>query len=146
MPRARTATVRKLYDPRYPISADRVLDSSALVLYFPAPNTVTGDDVLELHTHGGPAIVKATLNAIPWSADATNSRHLGHTIRYAEPGEFTKRAFYNNRLDLTQIEALGDSLAAETEQQRRLAVNGTGNELGSRYERWRSLLLYARGS
>ena len=68
-----------------------------------------------------------------------------HIIRYAEPGEFTKRAFYNNRLDLTQIEALGDSLSAETEQQRRLAVNGTTNELAVRYEKWGNVLLYARG-
>lgn len=134
-----------MYDPRYTASADRVLDSSALLLYFRAPNTVTGEDVLELHTHGGPAIVKAVLNAIPCSAGAVDSDSPTHTIRYAEPGEFTKRAFYNNRLDLTQIEALGDSLSAETEQQRRLAVNGTGNELSVRYERWRSSLLYARG-
>lgn len=122
-----------------------MLDSAALLLYFPAPNTVTGEDVLELHTHGGPAIVKAVLNVIP-SCRAANKKDLtAHTIRYAEPGEFTKRAFYNKRIDLTQIEALGDSLSAETEQQRRLAVNGTGNELTSRYEQWRNLLLYARG-
>jgi tRNA modification GTPase len=115
------------------------------LLYFRAPNTVTGEDVLELHTHGGPAVVKAVLKAIPLCARATSENHTRHTIRYAEPGEFTKRAFYNNRLDLTQIEALGDSLSAETEQQRRLAVSGTGNGLGTRYEKWRNLLLSARG-
>jgi tRNA modification GTPase len=147
LPRARTATVRKLYDPAYPSSADHILDSAALLVYFPAPNSVTGEDVLELHTHGGPAIVKAVLNAIPSSSreGPINQHSTAHTIRYAEPGEFTKRAFYNNRLDLTQIEALGDSLSAETEQQRRLAVNGTENGLGSRYEKWRNLLLCARG-
>ena len=145
MPRARTATVRKLLDPKYPNTTNHVLDAGALLLYFPAPSTVTGEDVLELHTHGGPAIVKAVLNAIPLSAGATIKHSTAHSLRYAEPGEFTKRAFYNNRLDLTQIEALGDSLSAETEQQRRLAVNGTGNELGARYDKWRKLLLYARG-
>jgi len=145
LPRARTATVRTLYDPAYPSAAHHVLDSAALVLYFPAPYTVTGEDVLELHTHGGPAIVKAVLNAIPSSVCTAKNVSTPQTIRYAEAGEFTKRAFYNNRLDLTQIEALGDSLSAETEQQRRLAVHGNGNELGSRYEKWRKLLLYARG-
>jgi tRNA modification GTPase len=122
-----------------------VLDSAALLLYFPPPNTVTGEDILEIHTHGGPAIVKAVLKAIPSSLRVLNKHSNVHTIRYAEPGEFTKRAFYNNRLDLTQIEALGDSLSAETEQQRRLAVNGTSDELTVRYEKWRNILLYARG-
>ena len=108
---------------------------------------MTGDDVLELHVHGGPAIVKAVLEAIPTCTrnflQAPSSQKSA--IRYAEPGEFTKRAFYNGRLDLTQAEALGDTLAAETEQQRRLAVNGAGGTLASRYEEWRKMLLYARG-
>ncbi|KEF51659.1 uncharacterized protein A1O9_12294 [Exophiala aquamarina CBS 119918] len=63
----------------------------------------------------------------------------------AEPGEFTKRAFYNGKLDLTQAEALGETLAAETEQQRRLAVSGADSGLAKRYEEWRTMLLYARG-
>lgn len=66
-------------------------------------------------------------------------------IRYAEPGEFTRRAFYHNRLDLTEVEALGDTLSAETEQQRQLAVRGSSNALGEQYENWRQQLLYARG-
>ncbi|KAI4139479.1 MAG: hypothetical protein LQ341_004200, partial [Variospora aurantia] len=66
-------------------------------------------------------------------------------IRYAEPGEFTRRAFQNNRLDLTQIEALGDTLAAQTEQQRRIAVRGNSSVLSQKYESWRQQLLYARG-
>lgn len=81
--------------------------------------------------------MKAVLAAIP----RTNQ----HRIRYAEPGEFTRRAFYNSRLDLTEVEALGDTLAAETEQQRQLAVRGSSNTLGERYEEWRQKLLYARG-
>ncbi|KAM3423540.1 hypothetical protein BST61_g968 [Cercospora zeina] len=66
-------------------------------------------------------------------------------IRYAEPGEFTRRAFMNSRLDLTQVESLGDTLAADTEQQRRLSVRGTTGSLVRQYEVWRQQLLYARG-
>ncbi|KIL91627.1 hypothetical protein FAVG1_05244 [Fusarium avenaceum] len=116
-----------------------VLDSEALILYFPNPKTVTGDDVLELHVHGGSATVKAVLSAIPRCSTTT------HRIRYAEPGEFTKRAFFNNRLDLAQIESLSDTLAAETEQQRRAAVRGNSGALGRQYEAWREQLLLARG-
>lgn len=115
-----------------------VLDTDALVLYFPGPKTVTGEDVLELHVHGGPATVKAVLSAIPKSTSSG-------TIRYAEQGEFTKRAFLNNRLDLAQVEALGDTLSAETEQQRRAAIRGTSGVLGKTYESWREQLLLARG-
>ncbi|MCJ1472930.1 mitochondrial splicing system protein [Lambiella insularis] len=137
----RYATLRTLFEPRG--EPRQVLDSNAIVLYFPAPKTVTGEDVLELHIHGGSAIVKAVLAAV--SKVLTAPRINSRAIRYAEPGEFTRRAFYNNRLDLTQIEALGDSLSAETEQQRRIAVAGTRNTLTERYETWRSQLLYARG-
>lgn len=113
------------------------------MLYFPSPKTVTGQDVLELHVHGGPAIVKAVLATIPKAKTSRVSSN--HVVRYAEPGEFTRRAFYNNRLDLTQIEALGDTLSAETEQQRLLAVGGATNSLAKRYEAWRQQLLHARG-
>jgi tRNA modification GTPase len=142
-PKARHATVRTLYDPTTPPTPSSVLDSGALVLYFPAPKTVTGEDLLELHVHGGTAIVRAVLAAIPRTR-TSDSLEAG-PIRYAEPGEFTRRAFANDRLDLTQVEALGDSLAATTEQQRRLSVRGTTNSLATRYESWRRLLLEARG-
>jgi tRNA modification GTPase len=141
-PKARHATVRTLYDPTAPPTPSSVLDSGALVLYFPAPKTVTGEDLLELHVHGGTAIVRAVLAAIPQTR--THDSPIG-PIRYAEPGEFTRRAFANDRLDLTQVEALGDSLAATTEQQRRLSMRGTTNSLATRYESWRRLLLEARG-
>ncbi|EXJ55112.1 hypothetical protein A1O7_08037 [Cladophialophora yegresii CBS 114405] len=143
-PKPRTATLRKLYDPSDPDHVEpRVLDTGALLLFFPAPNTVTGADVLELHVHGGPAIVRSILNAI--SKHGRSSRVRDGAIRHAEPGEFTKWAFYNGRLDLTQAEALGETLAAETEQQRRLAVSGTDGGLAKRYEEWRTMLLCARG-
>jgi tRNA modification GTPase len=135
-PKPRYASLRTLYDPS--TTSKSILDSDALVLYFPASKTVTGEDVLELHIHGGPATVKAVLSAIPKCPSK-------HTIRYAEPGEFTRRAFQNNRLDLAQVEALSDTLSAETEQQRRAAVRGNSGKLGRTYEAWRQQLLYARG-
>lgn len=138
-PKPRVAAVRALHDPAQEPTGNSVLDSGALVLYFPAPKTVTGEDVLELHVHGGPAIVKSVLAAI------SHMNRTDRLVRYAEPGEFTRRAFMNNRLDLPQIEALGDTLAADTEQQRRLAVRGTSDKLAKRYEMWRMQLLYARG-
>lgn len=141
--RPRHASLRTLYNPDHRLVTREVLDSAALILYFPGPKTVTGEDVLEFHVHGGPAIVKAVLDAVPKSIrQATGTVN---NIRYAEPGEFTRRAFYNNRLDLTQVEALGDTLSAETEQQRRLAVRGLSNTLNERYKEWIKQLLYARG-
>ncbi|KAI0517662.1 hypothetical protein F5B22DRAFT_113864 [Xylaria bambusicola] len=136
-PQPRYATVRALFLPG--TQGSEILDSAAMVLYFPGPRTVTGEDVLELHVHGGSATVKAVLSAIPKCAGAGNGR-----IRYAEPGEFTKRAFMNDRLDLAQVEALSETLAAETEQQRRAAVRGSSGSLGRTYEDWRRKLLEAR--
>ena len=108
---------------------------------------MTGEDVIEFHVHGGAALVKSVLDAIPRCTGSRSRKRAGeHShIRHAEAGEFTKRAFYNGRLDLTQAESLGDILAAETEQQRRLAIGGDGNTLAKRYEEWRKMLLYARG-
>lgn len=139
-PKPRYAVVRTLYDPEIADKA-HVLDSEAMVLYFPAPKTVTGEDILELHIHGGPATVKAVLGAIPL---CTPTGGL-HGIRYAEPGEFTKRAFLNDRLDLSQVESLSDVLDAETEQQRRAAVRGNSGVRGQIYDAWRDELLLARG-
>ena len=132
--------MRTLIHPERTAEDLNVLDSSALVLYFPAPKTVTGEDVLELHVHGGRATVKAVLAAIPECKVAG-----GRRTRYAEPGEFSKRAFLNDRLDLAQVEALGDALDAETEHQRRAAVRGNSGALGRTYESWREQLLLARG-
>ncbi len=140
-PKPRCATLRTLYEPLRIGTDAQILDSGALVLYFPAPQTATGEDVLEFHVHGGTAVVKAMLAAIPKAILEGDS----HNIRYADPGEFTRRAFYNNRLDLLQIEALGDTLSADTEQQRLLAVRGSTGILTNRYESWRQKLLLARG-
>ncbi|TLS26285.1 hypothetical protein PpBr36_04549 [Pyricularia pennisetigena] len=135
----RYATVRTLYAPEDGPGSPDVLDSGALVLYFPGPKTVTGEDVLELHTHGGRATVKSVLSAIPRCVPTAAAR-----VRYADPGEFTRRAFFNDRLDLAQVESLGDALDAETEQQRRAAVRGCSGRLGASYDDWRERLLFAR--
>ncbi|KAI3553589.1 GTP-binding protein TrmE [Colletotrichum abscissum] len=142
-PKPRYASVRTLVDGQAGEEAT-ILDSNALVLYFPGPKTVTGEDVLELHVHGGTATVKAVLAAIPRCASASESSSSS-IVRYAEPGEFTKRAFLNDRLDLAQVESLGDTLSADTEQQRRAAVRGSSGSLGRTYEAWREQLLLARG-
>ncbi|KAK3326306.1 GTP-binding protein TrmE N-terminus-domain-containing protein [Apodospora peruviana] len=140
-PKPRYAGVRTLTEPgnRKAGGDGNIVDSDALVLYFPGPKTVTGEDVLELHVHGGSATIKAVLGAIPKCTSPEG------VIRYAEPGEFTKRAFFNSRLDLAQVESLGDTLAAETEHQRRAAVRGNSGALGRTYESWREQLLLARG-
>ena len=135
-PKPRYAAVRTLTHPH---EKEKVLDAGALVLSFPAPKSATGEDVLEFHVHGGPAIVSSTLSAIGSLSSSA------YPIQYAEPGEFTRRAFYNDRLDLTQVEALGDTLSAVTEEQRRLSVQGTRSRLGDLYEEWRAMLLNARG-
>lgn len=135
----RYAAVRTLYDPASSSSAEAdILDRAAVVLYFPGPKSVTGEDVLELHVHGGPATIRAVLQAIPASQPTPGA------VRYAEPGEFTRRAFFNNRLDLAQVEALGDTLDAATEHQRRAAVRGSSGHLGRTYDGWRAMLLAAR--
>ncbi|KAH8652529.1 tRNA modification GTPase-like protein mss1 [Xylariales sp. PMI_506] len=135
LPKPRYVAVRSLYHPAS--GETNVLDSDAVVVYLPGPRTVTGEDVLELHVHGGGATVKAVLSAIP-------SCSTSGKVRYAEPGEFTRRAFFNDRLDLAQVEALSDTLSAETEQQRRAAVRGSSGSLGKTYEDWRQSLLQAR--
>ncbi|CZS97609.1 related to GTPase MSS1, mitochondrial [Rhynchosporium graminicola] len=130
LPRRRYAALRTLY---HPADEKNVLDSDAVVLRFDGPNTATGEDMLELHVHGGPATVKAVMSAI--------SEVDPEAIHAAGPGEFTRRAFDNNKLDLGQIESLGDTLSAETELQRRAALRGRSGELSRIYEEWRHSLI-----
>ncbi|TQS34164.1 hypothetical protein Golomagni_05462 [Golovinomyces magnicellulatus] len=137
LPKPRKAAVRKLFNP-----SDRniVVDSAAVIIHYPAPKSATGEDILELHIHGGPATQRAVLAAI-----STVSSDKSLLIRFAEPGEFTKRAFFNHKLEIAQVEALSDELSAETEQQRRAAVRGNHKKLNITYDRWREKLLHARG-
>jgi tRNA modification GTPase len=105
----------------------------ALALWFPGPNSETGEDVAELQVHGGRAVVAATLGAL--------GRIEG--LRMAEGGEFTRRGFENGKLDLTAVEGLGDLIAAETEVQRRQAFQQMKGLLGNRAEAWRARLTEA---
>ena len=104
-----------------------------LGLWFPAPASFTGEDVAELHVHGGRAVIAAVLDAL---SDLDG-------LRPAEPGEFTRRAFEHDKLDLTQAEALADLVAAETSGQRRQALAQLDGALGKLYESWRDRLTRA---
>lgn len=125
IPPARQAVLRPLH------GAAGLIDT-ALVLWFPGPASFTGQDVVEFHTHGSPAVVAAVLSAV---------RALG--VRPAEPGEFTRRAFEAGKLDLTQVEALADLIDAETEAQRRQAMRVLDGSAGRVVAGWRELLLDA---
>ena len=125
-PPPRRAVVRQLRD-----AAGRVLDE-ALVLWMPGPGSYTGEDSAELHLHGGPAVVSGVLEAL-----------AGLGLRLAEPGEFTRRAFETGRLDLAQAEGVADLIEAETEAQRRQAIDQLGGALGRAQEVWRSDLVEA---
>ncbi len=104
-----------------------------LALWFPAPNSFTGENVVELHLHGGTAATAA----------ATRALAALPGYRLAEPGEFTRRAFENAKLDLTEAEGLADLVDAETDAQRRQARRQMAGELGDLYEQWRAALLSA---
>ncbi|KAJ57249.1 tRNA modification GTPase TrmE [Actibacterium mucosum KCTC 23349] len=126
VPQPRMAALRNLR------SGDDVLDS-ALVLYFPAGQSFTGDEVVELHCHGSLATTQALLRAL---SDVDG-------LRLAEPGEFTRRALENGKLDLAQIEGLADLVEAETEAQRKQAHRVLSGAIGTRAEGWRSKLIRA---
>ncbi len=129
LPAPRQAVLRHLRRPE-----DGSLLDRALVLWFPGPASFTGEDVAELHCHGGRAVVAAVLAVL---ADLTGCRP-------ALAGEFTRRAFDNGRLDLLEVEGLADLIAAETEAQRRLAVSQAGGALTALYDGWRGRLLHIR--
>lgn len=102
-----------------------------LVLWFPAPRSVTGEDLAEFHLHGGRAVIAAVEAALAQIAG----------LRKAQAGEFTRRAFANGRIDLAEAEGLADLLAAETELQRRAALAGAGGLISRQVEGWRVQLL-----
>jgi tRNA modification GTPase len=107
-----------------------------LCLFFAKPNSFTGEDVAELHLHGGRAVVDAIHRALAEFAG----------LRHAEPGEFTLRAFRNGKLDLPQVEALADLINAETEAQRRLALAASQHDAYTDYARWQHTLTELRAS
>jgi tRNA modification GTPase len=132
LPAARTAVLREL---RHPQTSD-LLDE-ALVLRFDAPASATGEDVVEFQCHGGRAIVDSVLAALT-SVEG---------LRAAEPGEFTRRAFQNGKIDLTEAEGLADLIEAETETQRKAALALAEGGLRRQIELWqgRVVELSARG-
>lgn len=125
-PPPRRAAVRRLRD-----ADGRILDE-ALVVWMPGPGSYTGEDSAELHLHGGPAVITGVLETL-----------AGLGLRLAEPGEFTRRAFENGRLDLAQAEGVADLIEAETEAQRRQALDQLDGALGRAREAWRSDLVEA---
>lgn len=122
---ARRASLRTLRDPR----TGEMLDK-ALVLWLPAPHSFSGEDMAELHIHGGVAVTAALLEAL---AALPN-------LRPAEPGEFTARAFRHGRLDLTAVEGLSDLIGAETSAQRRQALRQLDGALAALVAQWRGQL------
>ncbi|MBF0251989.1 MAG: tRNA uridine-5-carboxymethylaminomethyl(34) synthesis GTPase MnmE [Alphaproteobacteria bacterium] len=128
VPQPRRAVLHRL---RHPHGGETLDD--ALVLWFAGPASFTGEDVAELHVHGGPAVVDGVLGALS-GLDG---------LRLAEPGEFTRRAFENAKLDLTQVEGLADLIEAETEAQRRQALRQSEGQLGRLYDGWRGALIRA---
>lgn len=126
LPQPRKATRAVLRDP-----ADGGTLDDGLVLWFPAPRSYTGEDVAELHLHGGVAVVAAALEVL--------SAQPG--LRLAEPGEFTRRAFLAGKIDLTSAEGLIDLIDAETDAQRRQALRQADGALGRLYAGWRTRLV-----
>jgi tRNA modification GTPase len=128
IPPPRQAALARVRDP----ASGETIDE-ALALWFPGPNSETGEDTAELQLHGGRAVIAATLTAL--------GRIEG--CRLAEAGEFTRRAFENGRIDLTRVEGLADLIGADTEAQRRQALRQMKGMLGDRAEAWRTRLIEA---
>ncbi|MEO6013480.1 MAG: tRNA uridine-5-carboxymethylaminomethyl(34) synthesis GTPase MnmE [Devosia sp.] len=127
LPEPRRLTLRSL-------TIDGSVVDTGLVAWMPTPNSFTGEDSAELQVHGSPAVVRALLRGIAAMPG----------VRLAEAGEFTRRAFLNGKLDLTEVEGLGDLIAAETETQRQQAVARLGGGIAGKIAAWRETLLDAR--
>lgn len=126
LPAPRRAALRTLRDPGEAVPVDQ-----ALVLRFPGPDSFTGEDIVEFQVHGGRAVLDALFAAL-----ARYDR-----VRLADPGEFSRRAFVNGRMDLTQAEGVADLIAAETEAQRRAALDQAGGALSRLHQGWREQLI-----
>lgn len=127
----REMRVASLFNPE----TGRKIDHRAMLVRFASPASFTGEDVLEIHCHGNAVVVRSLMRAL-----ADCSKH-GVDIREAEAGEFTRRAFYNGKLDLTQIEGLSDLLACSTELQRDQALRQVAGDLRTLYLGWRTRLI-----
>ncbi|WOJ91132.1 tRNA uridine-5-carboxymethylaminomethyl(34) synthesis GTPase MnmE [Methylocapsa polymorpha] len=128
LPEARAATLATFIDPASGEAIDK-----GLVIFFPGPHSFTGEDSAEFHIHGGRAVVARLIEVIGGFPEA----------RPAEPGEFTRRALLNGKMDLAEVEGLADLVEAETEWQRRQALRQLEGRLSRQAEAWRSALLEA---
>jgi tRNA modification GTPase len=128
VPKLRHATLRTLRHPQTGNALDQ-----ALVLAFGAPHSATGEDMAELHIHGGVAVIEAVLAALASLPD----------LKVAGPGDFTRRAFESGKLDLAEVEGLADLIAAETEAQRAQALRQMEGGLSNLFEAWRHQLIQA---
>ncbi len=128
LPSPRRAVLRTLRDPKSGEDIDR-----GIVLWLPGPASFTGEDCAEFHVHGGPAVISSLLVALVGLAEC----------RLAEPGEFSRRAFANGKLDLAEAEGIADLIDAETEAQRQQALRQAGGALSALYEAWRTRLIEA---
>ena len=127
LPKPRQASLRDL-------QIEGVAVDRGLVLWFPGPQSYTGEDAAEFHVHGGVAVVEAVARALS-----------GLGLRYAEPGEFTRRAFENGKLDLAQAEGVADLVDAETDAQRQQALAQLEGRLSAAQSRWRDALVAVLG-
>lgn len=126
--------MRKLYQP----NTSNLLDES-LAIFFKSPKSYTGEDLVELHLHGGTAVIQAVLKSI-------ESLHtVERPIRYAEAGDFSKRAFQNGRFDLTEIEGIRELIDAETESQRRGVMSSVTGGNKDKFLQWREKMVDSIG-
>eukprot|EP01038_Epipyxis_sp_PR26KG_P010159 gene10159-13666_t len=132
MPKPRVASLRNLYCPETKEKLDQ-----AIVITFPGPRSFTGEDVVELHVHGSRAVISGLFKAFEYCDKMGNELN----IRPAERGEFTKRAFDNGRMDLTEVEGLSDLLDADTSEQRKQALKQMDGVLRKKFEAWREELV-----
>jgi len=152
LPKARMASLRTLYDPLTNNDSERrdPLDS-ALILTFPGPNSFTGEDIVELHCHGSRAVVNGVLSAlthlnsvpIPAATSDEESQQARRrlSLRPADPGEFTQRAYAHGKLGLVEVEALSDLIVADTSLQRKQALKQFDGRLSRLYMGWREELI-----
>lgn len=143
-PKPRFASLRTIYCPNSKEPIDQ-----PLVLWFPGPRSFTGEDVVELHVHGSRAVIKGVFDGLGYlnnNDETIDDIDIGSpvkkiAVRPAERGEFTRRAFDNGKMDLTEVEGLSDLLEADTSEQRKQALRQMNGQLRKQFEAWREELI-----
>ena len=125
-PKKRVATLKQIKNNK----TNEIIDEG-IVVWFPGPNTYTGEDMVEFHVHGSKAVIEELQNVIS----------KFESCRLAEPGEFTKLAFQNNKINLLKAESIGDLIAAETELQRKQALRIMSGDSSKKFNIWREELI-----